>query len=186
MDRRLLLTALGCWPAGRLLAQEGQPRPRHKISAAQLHEALSARFPVRAGMRGLLEAEISAPSLHLRPTHNQLGAMLLAQVGGAQLRQAQSGELDVVFALRYEPADQTLRAHRLEILALRVAGLPQETAQTLQLVLPALAREAVGEFVLHRFTRRELGLADTMGFEPERIEVVEDGLVIWFGPKPRR
>lgn len=34
-----------------------------------------------------------------------------------------AGEMDVVFALRYEPADETVRGHGLEILALRWPGL---------------------------------------------------------------
>ncbi|HSW20205.1 MAG TPA: DUF1439 domain-containing protein [Ramlibacter sp.] len=186
MDRRLLLTALAGWPAGRLLAQDEGPRPRHRIPAAELHEALSARFPVRFGFAGLLELQVSAPRLLLLPARNRLGASLVAQVSGAQLQRMHAGEVDVVFALRYVAADQTVRAHQLEILDLRWPGLPPETAQALQAVLPALARDAVGEIVLHRFSPRELALADTMGFEPQQITVVDDGLVISFGPKQKR
>ena len=35
MDRRLLTSALACWPLGRLLAQDDAQRPRHKISAGR-------------------------------------------------------------------------------------------------------------------------------------------------------
>jgi hypothetical protein len=186
MHRRLMITALTCWPAARLLAQDDGTRPRHKISAGELHTALSARFPVRLELAGLLELQVSAPRLLLLPTRNQLGAALLAQVSGLQLQQIHAGEVEVVFALRYEAADRTLRANRLEILDLRWPGLPPETVQALRSLLPAIAREAVGEIVLHRFSPRELALPDTMGFEPESISVVDDGLVILFGPKPRR
>jgi hypothetical protein len=185
MDRRLLMTALACWPAARLLARDEEPRPRHKISAAALHDALSSRFPVRIGLAGLLELQVSAPSLHLLPARNRLGATLVTQVSGAQLRRPHIGEVDVAFALRYEAADQTVRAHRPEILDFRWPGLTPEAVQALQRVLPEMAREAVGEVVLHRFTPRELALPDTMGFEPEKVTVVEDGLLILFGPKPR-
>jgi hypothetical protein len=51
--------------------------------------------------------------------------------------------------------------------------------------MPALAQQ-VGEVVLHRFSSRELALADTMGFAPEEIRVLDDGLLILFGPKPRQ
>lgn len=187
MNRRRMIAALGCWPAGRLLAQDGAARPRHKISAASLHEALSARFPVRLDIQGLLQLQVTAPRLHLLPARNQLGAALLVQVSGAALdRPSQGGEADVVFGLRYEAADRTLRAHDMEVLALRWPGLPPEGAGTLQRVLPALAREAVGEFVLHEFSQKELALADTMGFEPEDIRVLDDGLLILFGPKAHR
>ena len=184
MHRRLMLTALACWPLAGTMAQEDGPRPRHKIPAARLHEALAARFPVRLGVPGLLELQVSAPRLHLLPARNKLGAGLVAELAGG--RAAEAGELDVVFALRYEPSDRTLRAHGMEVLDLRWPRLPAETAQALRSLLPRMARDAVGEFVLHRFTQGELGLPDTMGFEPERITVLNDGVRIEFSPKQRR
>jgi len=90
--------------------------------------------------------------------------------------------MDLVFALRYEAHDRTLRAHHPRVLEVRWPGLPAETLQAVQGVLPALARE-VGEVVLHRFSARELALADTMGFEPQDIQVLDDGLLVVFGPK---
>ena len=186
MDRRLLLTFLACWPAQRLLAQEEASRPRHKVSAAELHKALSARFPVRAGLPGVLDLQVTAPGLLLMPARNQLGAALQAEIGGAQLRRAHTGELDVVFSVRYERSDQTVRAHRLEVLDVRWPGLPPETQQILRGLLPKMTRDAVGEFVLHRFSPRELALAETMGFEPETMTVVADGLVVIFGPRQPR
>jgi hypothetical protein len=185
MDRRLLLTALACWPAAGLRAQDGTARPRHKISAGQLYEALSARFPLRVGIPGVLDLQVSAPQLLLLPTRNKLGAALAAEVGGLQLQQAPAGQVDILFSLRYEASDQTLRGHDPEIREVRWPGLPPETVQALQSMLPALAGR-LGEMVLHRFSPRELALADTMGFEPEEFQVVDDGLVILFGPKPRR
>jgi hypothetical protein len=182
MRRRLLLTALACWPATRVLAQDDAGRPRHKISARELHDALSARFPVRLGITGLLDMRISAPRLLLLPARNKLGAGLLAQVAGMQMQQAQSAELDVAFALRYEPSDRSVRAHQLEVLGLRAPGLLPETTQLLQRLLPALARDAVGEIVLHRFGPRELALPETMGFQPQELRVVDDGVLVLFGP----
>jgi hypothetical protein len=183
MHRRLLITALACGLAAAVLAQ---PRPRHKISAAQLHEAMGRRFPVRTSLAGLLDLEVSAPRLLLLPGRQKVGATLVLEAGGRRVQPPRTGEMDVAFALRYEASDRTLRAHQLEILDVRWPGLPSDTAQALQALLPALAREAVGEFILHQFSPRELGLADTMGFEPETIVVVDDGLVVVFGVKQAR
>jgi hypothetical protein len=185
MDRRLLVTALACWPFAGLLAEEDAPRPRHRISAGQLYEALSARFPLRFGLAGLLQLQVNAQRLLLLPARNQLGATLLTQVSGPQVPRAQAGELDLVFALRYEPTDQSVRAHSPHVLDIRWPGLPPDTLQAVQALLPGLAGR-IGEVVLHRFSPRELIVADTMGFEPETITVAEDGLVIVFGPKSRR
>jgi hypothetical protein len=185
MNRRLLIAALAGWPAAASFAQD-DARPRHKISARELHDALSARFPVRLGVTGLVDVRISAPRLLLLPSRNQLGAGLVAQIGGMQMQQAQSAELDVAFSLRYEPSDRTVRAYQLDVIGLRAPALLPETTQLLQRLLPAMARDAVGEVVLHRFAARELALPDTMGFEPDEIRVVDDGVVVLFGPKQRR
>ncbi|WBY01172.1 DUF1439 domain-containing protein [Ramlibacter tataouinensis] len=187
MQRRLLICALACCPVA-ALATEQEPggQPRHKISATTLHQALSERFPVRLGLGGLLELQVSAPRLHLVPVRNQLGAALQAQAGGPVLQPLPPGELDLVFGVRYEPADRTLRAHRPEILELRLPGLAPAAAEALHELLPAMARQVLGDIVLHRFSPRELALADTLGFEPDQVTVVDDGLVLAFAPKPRR
>lgn len=185
MHRRLLLCALACCPAAGVARAEETGRPRHKISAAVLHEALSERFPLRLGLGGLLTLRVSAPRLHLVPARNQLGAGLVARASGPALQPLPPGELDVVFGVRYEPADRTVRAHEPQVLGLRLPGLAPEASGALQELLPGLAREALGELVLHQFSQQELALADTMGFEPDRITVVDDGLVLTFAPKPR-
>jgi hypothetical protein len=181
-----MIAAFACLPPARLLAQDEGTRPRRKISARELHEAMSARFPLRFSAAGLLDLQVSAPRLLLLPARNKLGATLVAEVNGLQLQQVEAGELDMVFALRYEAADQTVRAHRLEILDLRWPGLPPEIVRTLRRVLPAMARDAVGEVVVHRFSERELALPRAMGFEPESFSIVDDGVIVFFGPKPGR
>jgi len=92
--------------------------------------------------------------------------------------------VDLLFALRYESSDRTLRAREPEIHALHWPGLPPEAVRGLQAPLTAMAQQW-GELTLHRFTARELALTDTMGFEPDEIRVVEDGVVVYFGPKRR-
>jgi hypothetical protein len=185
MHRRLLLIALACWPAARAFAQDGA-RPRHKISAAELHAALSERFPLQLGFGGLLALRISAPSLHLLPARNRIGAGLVAEVSGPPLQQVAPGEVDVLFTVRYEASDKTIRARDPELAGLRWPGLPPEAVQSLQKMLPSMAREALDEVVLHSFTPAELSLPDTMGFEPDQVTVVDDGLVVSFAPKRRR
>lgn len=187
MRRRLALAALACVASTPLLAQEppASPRPRHKVSAARIHEALSRRFPVKRGLGGLLEVVVDAPGLLLLPARNKIGAALRIEASGPALQAAQAGELDLVFALRYEASDQTLRAYEPEVLDFRLPGASADAQQAVRALLPRMARD-VGEFVLHQFTPRELALPDTMGFEPDRIQVLEDGLEVTFAPKSRR
>jgi hypothetical protein len=183
MHRRLLITALACWPAARALADDEAGTPHQKISANELRKTLAARFPVRFGMPGLLDVQLDAPGLLLLPARQRLGATVLAKASDLSSRRAYAGEIDLVFAVRYEPADQTLRAHELEILEVRSTGLPPEAGQQWQALLASVARGAVAEVILHRFSREELALPDSLGFQPQKITVEDDGVTIWFGPK---
>ncbi|MDB5953813.1 DUF885 domain-containing protein [Ramlibacter sp.] len=182
MLRRLILAAIAGWPLHRSLAQDEIPRPRYKVSAAQLYEAMARRFPLRLGVAGLFELQVSAPSLLLLPARNLLGATLVTDLSGVQLPQAGRGETDLGFALRYEPGDRTLRARHPQVLDLRWPGLPAQTRQGLLALMPSLS-DGFGEVVLHQFTAGELGLPETMGFEPDEIKVQPDGIEILFRPK---
>jgi len=132
-----------------------------------------------------VELVVSAPGLLLLPARNKIGASLRIEASGPALQVPQMGDLDLVFALRYEASDQTLRAYEPEVLELRLAGASPDVAQAIRALLPRLTRE-VGEFTLHQFTARELALPDTMGFAPDRITVLADGLEVSFAPKPRQ
>ena len=150
-----------------------------------MQQALSQRFPVRFAFGDLIELRASAPRLLLLPPTQQAGATLTIEVSGAQLQPLPPGDVDVVFRLRYEAADRTLRARELQIRDVRWPGMPTDTLRTVQALLPELMRN-VGEVVLHRFSPGDLALADTMGFEPDGITVAEDGLVVTFAAKPLR
>jgi hypothetical protein len=186
MHRRTILATLACWPATRLLAQDDAGRPRLKISAAQLRRSLAQRFPMRLALAGVLALRIGTPALALLPASQQLAAALPLQLEGAALAQAEAGELDVAFRLRYEPSDRTVRAHGVELMDVRWPTLAPDAARLARDLLPQLVREAMLDVELHRFDARDLALADTMGFEPHEIVVLADGLLVTFAPKPLR
>jgi len=183
MQRRLVMAWLAALAAPRAGAQDAGGLPRFKVSAARLHEAVSARFPLRLGVEDFITLQVTAPRLHLLPQRNRMGLGLQATASGLPLAQAVAGGLDLAFALRYERSDRSLRAHQPEVIAVEFPGLPSQAVRGFQGALPALLQEALGEVVLHRFSDRELALADTMGFEPEKVTVVEDGLLVQFGAK---
>ena len=182
--RRRVLLCLPLLPTA-LPAQPPGAAPSLKVSAAQVFEALSARFPLRWGVPGVIELVADTPRLLLLPQDQRIGATLQLQASGPQLREPEGGEVDLVFALRYESEDRTLRAHRPDFLDVRWARMPPQTARAVRRLLREMARQAMGELVLHRFTARELALPDTLGLQPEAITVLDDGLLVRFGPKPR-
>ncbi|HTH77905.1 MAG TPA: DUF1439 domain-containing protein [Ramlibacter sp.] len=183
MDRRTLLSALACWPAARVCAQEGASRPRLKISIGTLRREIAQRFPLDLALAGVAQLRIATPLLTLLPASQQVASTFALQLAGPQL-EPQAGEVDVAFRLRFEPSDRTVRAHRIELLAVRWAGLAPEMAQIVHGLLPQLVRDSLGDVVLYRFADRELALADTMGFQPDELVVLSDGVLVRFAPKP--
>jgi hypothetical protein len=185
MHRRLLTFAIAAWPAVRSFAQPQAPRPHRKIPASQLFEALSARFPLRLAAPGLLQLELSAPALLLAPTRNKIGAALQLELAGPALRDRVRGQADLLFALRYEASDRTLRGTDPEVDSVRLPGLAPDAADAIESMARPLLAGIPGELVLHRFTQRALALPDVMGLEPGTLTVLEDGVEIEFRQKLR-
>ena len=148
------------------------------LSLEQMQDKVSARFPRRYPLAGLAELNLQTPRLALRPEQNRINVVMALEATGPVLRRAHTGSLDVDFALRYEPADQTLRATDLQVRALQIDGLPAQVSQALSVLGPALAQQALREVVLHQLQPRDLAVAERLGLQPGRITVTPRGLEI--------
>jgi hypothetical protein len=159
-------------------------QPGYKISAAQLQQVLARRFPLRYQVAGLLDLRIRAPELRFLPEQNRLGSELAIDASGPALARSVAGFIDLDFALRYEPSDMSIRAHRIRVQSVRLPGLPPDAAALIDAYARASAQRALLEVVLHQLQPRDLALADTMGLQPGSITVDADGLSIGFVSKP--
>lgn len=184
--RRVLLPALCAGLALSATAPAlGQGKPSYTVPAAQLQEAVAQRFPRRYQVAGMVDLEVRSPQLRLLPEQNRLAAAVDIEAAGPALRRSHPGTFDLDFALRYEPSDQTIRAHQLKVRALRLEGLGAGTTDLLQSYLANLTRDSLSEVVLHKLRPQDLALADGMGLQPDTITVTRDGLVIGFVPRSR-
>lgn len=192
LQRRQLLkralSAVSATAAGLLASapRAVQAQPRYVISAERLQQAVDQRFPLRTGVAGMLQLTVQPPLLRLLPDADRVGCEMVVLASGPVLEAPSSGEFDLDFALRYEPGDRSIRAHRLRVRSLRISGLDVPFAQLLDTLREPLAQRSFGELVLHRLSEQDLALALTMGFEPDTIGVTSQGLVIRFAPTQRR
>ena len=185
MKRRLLLATASAsvltWAAaGTAIAQ-----PRHLVSAAALQDAVAQRFPRRFAIAGVLELTVRTPVLRLLPRDNRVASDMIVDISGPAVAAPATGEFDVDFMLRYERSDRSIRASRLRVRALRVAGLPAPYPEVLDGLRQAMAQQTLGEVVLHRLQASDLALPESLGLEPDSITVTADGLVIGFAPAVR-
>lgn len=170
---------LGAAMASRMAQAQGG----YTLTEAQLQAGVAQRFPRRFPVAGLLDLEVRQPRLRLLPDLNRLGLQLGLLTSGPALAQAHPGLIDLVFALRYEPRDQTLRAHQIELRSLRLEGLAPAAAELLQATLPNLVRQTLLEVVVHRLRPQDLALADGLGLRPDTLTVTADGVVVGFTAK---
>ena len=157
-----------------------QAQAGYKVSSEQLQSAIASRFPKRYAANGLLDLTLQAPQLRLMAAQNRLGAKLAVQAAGPVLQRAYPGLFDLDFALRYEPADLTIRASALRVNTLQFDGLPPQASILLSGYGPQLAAQALQDAVLHTLTPKDLALPDTMGLQPGEITVTANGLVVSF------
>lgn len=194
MRRRHLLLIAPCLSLSRQVwaqtatseAEDDTPPalPRYKVSAAQLQAAVGQRFPMRYPVAGLLNLDVQVPTLRLLPAVNRLGADMVVQAAGPALNRSHQGTLDVEFALRYEAADRTVRAHELRFKRLQFPSLQPGVVAMLNTYGPALAEQTLLEVVLHTLRPQDLALPDGLGMQPGSITVTDAGLTIGFVPKP--
>lgn len=183
MQRRVVLTSFlwmaistsGCSALARPVGQ-----PSFTLSAEQLQQAVTKRFPQRFPVAGLVDLLVEAPRLRLLPETNRLGVEMAVRAGGPMLKRSYSGAFDLDFGLRYEASDQSIRAHQLHVNSLRFDDLQPRQAELLNTYGPALANQALQEIVLHQLRPQDLAVPQSMGLEPGSISVTAKGLVIGF------
>ncbi len=165
-------------------SQSAQAQPSVTISDKQLQQELAQRFPLRYPIPGLLDLDLKAPQLSFLPSQNRVSARMSVEAAGPALHRSHSGTFDVDFALRYEPSDRTIRAHRLKFQNLQFSQLPPQATDLLNIYGPAIAGQALQEVVLHQLRPQDLAMADILGMQPHSITVTDKGLVIGFVLKP--
>ena len=181
--RRLLGALLGALLA--VAACVGPAGLHFVITLEQMQEKLAQRFPRRFPLGGLIELNLQTPRLTLRPELNRINVVLALEASGPALRRVYNGVVDVDFALRYEPADQTLRATELQVRALQIDGLPPQAATLMASLGPQLAQQALREVVLYQFKPGDAAVADNLGLQPGRMTVTAQGVSIELASRAR-
>lgn len=154
------------------------------IPQARLEQGLAKHFPKRFPVAGLLQLDMQTPALQLLPADNRLQTLLQVQLSGPALAQTFAGEMQVRFALRYEPKDQTVRAHHVEVLSLRLDGASPAIADMVDTYGARLAAQALEAFALYRVPDEELALAHQLNLQPGQITVTAEGLDVAIDRKP--
>jgi hypothetical protein len=185
MNRRLLLMAVAAGCSLAATGCSGKSGPGNvSVPRQKLQEVVASRFPRQFPVAGMLQLQLHSPTLGLLPERNALNLVLQVQLSGPVLKQTYGGQMDLDFALRYEPTDRTRRAHQIKVNRLVVTDLAPAMSDMLTTYASALAEQALGQLVLYQLQDKELALVDSLNLEPGAITVTPEGLSVALVQKP--
>lgn len=173
--RRLFLVTVAA--AGLLLSACSQAVPtKISVTQAQLEQGLRTHFPKKFPIAGLLQLQMQLPQLQLVPQSNQLQTNLPVELSGSVLRQSVTGQMQVRFGLVYAAKDRSVRAERVEVLALELNDASPAMAEMVQTYGLRVAQQALEGFALYNVPSEELELVESLGLQPGAITVTNQGL----------
>jgi hypothetical protein len=156
----------------------------YTVSERQILAALEANFPAQRRVLELFDVRLASPRLKLLPQENRL--MLGFDIGVAQALlgrgQEMKGNLMFSSALRWEPADGTVRLDQVRRENLVFEGLPAMLASTVNRWGGGLAAELLDGLVVHRVERSALDRLAQRGLRPAGLSVTAAGVTVALAP----
>jgi hypothetical protein len=155
------------------------------LSEAELQAQLQRRFPMQRSLLELYDLQLSNPRLRLDGSANRLTTELT--LSGTERRSGRNvqGRMLLDYALRFEPADASIRLVQPRVQSLDFApepGSSSRRAEMAQRMGIALAERLLDDFVLYRVPDERLQRLTAAGLRPGVLRVTPAGVEITFEP----
>lgn len=157
------------------------------LGEAELQAQLARRFPVQRSLLDVFELKLYDPRLRLDAQAGRLATELALQASDRRSGRGLQGRLALDYALRYEPADATIRLvqPRIESLAFDAApGLSPRQAELVRRMGITLAERLLDDLVLYRVPAERLDRLRAAGYQPGTLQVTPAGVEITIEPVP--
>jgi hypothetical protein len=191
MQRRPLLSGLSAAVLVSLLsgcAGLGGPRVI-TLDERELARLLARAFPLNRRVLDLLDLQLAAPQLQLRPDRHRLAVSLTLQAQERWRGGRGRGELAFDCALRYDAADATLRLAQVQVQRIDFTAGGEGSGSTAWDALAAqpglaqrigriLAEQLLENLVVYRVAADRLASLRRQGFEPAAVDITEHGVEI--------
>lgn len=156
------------------------------LTEAELQQQMSKRFPVQRSLLELIDLQLADPLLRLDAQANRLATELTLRAVERRLDgRSLQGRLALDYALRFEPADASVRLVQPRVRSLQFEQMPESwarRAQMLQQMAASLAERALDDLVLYRVPENRLRAMRTAGYRPGELRVTPAGLEITIEP----
>lgn len=177
----VLLAALGVAACTSLLVPRSVDVPQ-----ARLQELLARRFPVHKRLFDLFDVSVDSPRLTLQPESNRVAVELaLNAAGDGAVKTSMTGSLLVSEALRFEPADHTIRLADVRVERFAIEGLPGSWQRQLDHLGKPLATALLEDQVLYALRPKDVAALEGRGVQPGELRVTDSGITITLRPLDR-
>jgi hypothetical protein len=153
----------------------------------ELQAQLAQRFPIQRKLLDAFELKLSEPQLRLDAQARRLSTELTLQLDDLRADRGLLGRLALGYALRYEPADATVRLVQPRVERVELAdrqGIPARRADAVQPVIIALAERLLDDLVLYRVPAARLDMLRAIGLRPGSLSVTPAGVELSLEPLP--
>ncbi len=155
------------------------------IGEDELAQRLAARFPVDRRLLELFDLRIATPRVRLLPESNRLGIDLELTLDERLSRRRYPVAVSLESGLRFDAAQSAVTLADVRVQRLRVGGMPEAAAETVQRLGAPLLESVLDGVAVHRFTAQQLDAAAGRGYRPSAIDVTPRGVQITLQPVPR-
>jgi hypothetical protein len=183
--RRIALIKLASWATGLgVLAGCATLAPGPKnilLSQERLQQIIGSQFPFNNRLLDILEVQASAPRISLDAANNRINTGLdlgLAARGiGALLSERDiKGSIDLSYGLRFEPRAQSVRMTDVRVNKLDVPLGGARWSGTVGKLGSALAEQVLRDYVIYKFSAKDLEAAKGWGYKPGAFNISAQGL----------
>lgn len=157
-----------------------------QISEARLGEIIARQFPFSSRYLEVFDVTISAPRVTLLPESNRIATQFNYSTGSFLLGAREfAGALNLNYALRFEPSDNTVRLTDVRAEGVQVPGVPAAYQRQANRLGGLLTENLLRDFVVHRLSADDLKTAAGWGYQPSEFKVVPGALLLQLNPVAR-
>ena len=147
------------------------------ITAEELTQKMSRRFPVERSVGGLLDVTLSRPRVETNPDEQRIVASFDVSVKLALSNRSVTGTLKVSGRPEYVAASQSLFLREARVDQIRMDNMPDALSAGLAKAATNFAKDSVEDKALYTFKPEDLSRYGVR-YQPDRIEVRANAIVL--------
>jgi len=153
------------------------------LSEAELARLIARRFPATQRVAEIADVTISSPRVWLIPERNRLGSTFDVSAAERLFGRALQGTLSMDCALRFEPADDSLRLAQVRVQQFQLDGGGGLLAPQAQRIGALLAERVLEDMAVYRLKPQQAERLRAAGLRAGAVTVTSRGVELALAPR---